>query len=94
MDHQITITGFDSMEDLATAIGNLRYDPLHDFLYHLHDKLSADAKADAERMRTKLSASLYAASLDTGQAAKHIKEAWRHSEPHMRNDIYDISDMD
>lgn len=95
MDHQITVPGFDSMKDLATTVGNLRYDALHEFLFELHNKLADDAKADSDRNRPQLAASLFEASLDVGQSAKHIGDAWKHSEPFMpKHDIYDQSDMD
>lgn len=73
----------ESAEGLAERIADLRYDEVQKFLTALSGKLRRDAEADAGRSRLKLSVTLAGASLAVGDAAGHIGEAWRISEPYM-----------
>lgn len=72
-----------TLAELATELGDLRYDALAAFLTELAAKLEADSLADAARGRQKLAAQLQAASVEVTSAAEHIAKAWQICEPHM-----------
>ncbi|MDY3561050.1 hypothetical protein R5W23_002309 [Gemmata sp. JC673] len=72
-----------TLAELATELGDLRYDALATFLEELAAKLEADSLADGARGRGKLAAALRAASDEVTSAAEHIAKAWRICEPHM-----------
>jgi len=85
MKHPIKIESFESLEDLAKAIGNMRYDKLAEFVEKLSDDLEKQAEADRKKDRIKLSNELYAAALRLRPVYDRIYEAWRISEPYMRD---------
>lgn len=72
-----------TLAELATELGDLRYDALAAFLTELAAKLEADSLKDAARGRQKLAAALQAAAIEVSGAAEHIATAWRICEPHM-----------
>ncbi|AWM35797.1 hypothetical protein GobsT_65070 [Gemmata obscuriglobus] len=72
-----------TLAELATELGDLRYDALATFLEELAAKLEADSLADSTRGRGKLAAALQAASEQVAGAAEHIAKAWHICEPHM-----------
>ncbi len=76
MKHPKEIQYEGGMEQLATDLGNLRYDALAEFLRLLGDKIYLDSTKDLERDRRKLAIELY-------HAGAHIKEAWHISKPFM-----------
>ena len=85
MKHPIKIEGFENLEDLAKAVGNLRFDALDDFLRNLAEDLNKQADADKERGRINLANSLYDAASNVSSAREKITEAWKISEPYMRD---------
>lgn len=62
----------DDFEDIATELGDLRYDSLSIFLELLSKKLDKDSIADGERNRKKLSFELLEASKKIKEASKNI----------------------
>lgn len=72
-----------TLAELATELGDLRYDALAAFLTELAAKLEADSLKDAARGRQKLAAQLQATAVGVSGAAGHIAKAWRICEPHM-----------
>jgi hypothetical protein len=80
--HQLSIPGF-SHEQLAEAIGDLRYDSLAALLAALAEKLERDAQADAGRQRHKLSSSLAEAAIKLTEAKSAVDRAWAISKPYM-----------
>ena len=72
-----------TLAELATELGDLRYDALVIFLTELAAKLEADSLKDAARGRQKLAAKLLAASGEVSDAAEHIAKAWSICAPHM-----------
>lgn len=72
-----------TLTELASDVGDLRYDALAGFLRALAAKLERDATADAGRGRTRLAARLRGAAAGMAAAAKEIDEAWSISAPHM-----------
>lgn len=84
--HRSKIRKYDgSLLELATDIGDLRYDALADFLKHLSNKLREDGVADENRRRVKLSTTLYEASNFLGKAKIEIDESWKISKPFMND---------
>lgn len=76
MKHNDKVNYAGGFDQLATDLGNLRYDALGEFLQKLSDKIAKDAKADEGRERYQLAHQL-------AYSAKHIKNAWKICEPFM-----------
>jgi hypothetical protein len=76
MEHPTDIDGL-TPEQLASRIGDMRYDALARFLRALEAKLALDAVADRGRGREVLARRLELASTDCGLAATNIGIAWR-----------------
>jgi len=72
-----------SLSELASEIGDLRYDSLASFLRALAAKLTEDAAADEGRARPKLAAALRGGAADVAAAAADIDRAWALAAPHM-----------
>jgi hypothetical protein len=72
-----------SLEDLAAALSDLRYDTLAAFLAALTSKLTLDATKDADRGRLKLAAALRAAAEHLAAAGEDVARAWTICEPYM-----------
>ncbi len=69
------------LKDLATQIGDLRYDALADFLDALSQKITSDAQKDEARGRIKLAKNLYETAQKLAEAEKNILAAWKICEP-------------
>lgn len=82
MRHLVDVEG-KSVKHLADLVGDLRYDALRDFLFHLGVKLEQDAAADKARGRKKLAAELAMAAVETKWASDSIQNAWAISQPFM-----------
>jgi hypothetical protein len=74
-----------TLAELAEQLGDLRYDALAEFFRLLAVKLDRDAGRDDARGRVRLAAALRAARDRLADAATQVGEAWRISEPHMRD---------
>jgi hypothetical protein len=84
--HSTTLPGYEGTPaELAEAIGNLRYDALAELLGLLAAKVGRDGEKDAERGRRRLAAALRRSSEHLTHAAEEAAEAWRISEPYMRD---------
>lgn len=84
MQHEYWIKYYEGKyEDLASAIGDLRYDALAEFLGLLAQKIKQDGAKDAARGRKQLAACLEEASDNLSKSTQAIEEAWRISEPYM-----------
>ena len=84
MEHKSDISYPGGLEQLAVDIGNLRYDSLEKLLKLLSTKIGEDAQADQKRGRKKLSKTLRITSNLLKVSALQIKEAWKISEPYMK----------
>ena len=85
MRHGTAVEGFSGTpEELAAAIGDLRYDALRDLLVLLAVKVGRDGEKDAARGRRRLAAALRRTANGLAEAADAAGEAWRISEPFMR----------
>jgi hypothetical protein len=72
-----------TLAELASELGDLRYDALAQFLRALAQKLEADANADAGRGRPKLAQALRDGAAGVSAAAAQIEQAWAIAAPHM-----------
>lgn len=72
-----------TLNELATDIGDLRYDALSDFLNLLRDKIKGDGDKDFERGRVNLAKQLHGCADNLKQSKAKIDEAWRISKPFM-----------
>ena len=85
MIHDTIIKNYNGdLNNLATEIGDLRYDALSEFLLLLSEKLKADGDQDFERGRVKLAKQLQECSNYLRASKISIDEAWRICEPFMR----------
>jgi hypothetical protein len=63
MNHKDYIEGYEgSLEDLANAVKDLKYNSLKEFLGYLADGIKGDAEADSSRGRYQLARKLYRTS--------------------------------
>lgn len=84
MKHKVWLPdGSMTVEQLAVALGDLRYDSLADFLAALGQKIQQDGEQDASRNRHKLAEQLKLASQQLTQSAQHIQEVWEISCPYL-----------
>lgn len=84
MIHQTTVEKYQgTLNDLATDIGDLRYDTLSEFLELLSQKIRKDGDKDQEKGRVKLANQLHESAEALQQSKINIDEAWRISEPFM-----------
>lgn len=81
--HKATLDGY-KIEELAEAIGDLRYDALQNFLECLSGKLYRDSQKDSEAGRVKLAGELECASQKVWDASESIAMAWTISKPYMQ----------
>ena len=64
MKHPTNIEGYSgSLEDLAKAIGSMRYDKVYEFLNYLMEDIENQARNDAKKNRLKLSSATVRAPL-------------------------------
>ena len=86
MKHPLKVEGFDgSLDDLAKAIGKMRFDSIDDFLRCLAEDLHKQADDDNEAGRIQLANSLYSAALNVYSARDKIAKAWKISKPYMQD---------
>ncbi len=75
-----------SLEDLAIAIGSMRYDKVVDFLGYLAKYAEFEAEKDLAAGKVKLPAELFLASKLLFQAQIIYESAWKISKPYMKNE--------
>ena len=86
--HKKTIEKYNGkMEELAEDIGNLHYKFLEKLLLSLSIKLFEDSGKDRKAGRERLANALYGASSSIVGAAKNIENAWKISEPYMKEEM-------
>lgn len=73
-------------EDLAEALGNLRYDALALYLKALSDRFQRDSRADGGRGRGKLATTLLSMADDIWGAKLSADHAWSICEPYTKED--------
>jgi len=83
-EHPTEIEGFDSLEDLARAVENLRYDQLFEFLMHLRKALTRRVTADKAAGRKKLAKHLENAAHNLLNVCVDVQYAWNVCRPYMK----------
>lgn len=87
MTHPQNIKGYSgSLEELATAIGNLEYSSVELFLGELSKDIERQADADTRKGRRKLSGKLYDVARGLDYARRQMSEAWKICEPYMKDE--------
>ena len=85
MIHKDRIANYEgSVEDLAEALGDLKYDALVEFLKLLATKIEKDGDKDKSRGRVKLAKHLHDSSRNLNESAESIEKAWVICEPYMK----------
>lgn len=74
----------DELKHMAREIADMRYDDMSYLLGTLSDMLVLDADKDRERNRPKLAETCESASVLISNASVDLEEAWRISEPFMK----------
>ncbi len=84
MKHPDYVEGFNgSLEDLAKAVGNMRYDKVEEFIEALADDIVQQAEKDKENGKTCLATRLYETADKLYSAQNCIGKAWKISRPYM-----------
>lgn len=87
MKHPISVEGYGgSFEDLAHAIGKMRYDKIAEVLNHLAKDLERQSQGDAAKGHTQLAAMLQEISKQVGIAKKQMDKIYALCKPYMKND--------
>jgi hypothetical protein len=85
--HPATVPGWSgSLQELAYAVENLRYDETSKFIYHLAQAFRVRAQADREAGRKFLADRLSSVASELGGAHYHAFRAWEICLPHMKKD--------
>jgi hypothetical protein len=80
--HPIEIQKYQgTIRQLASEIGDLRYDVLSEFLDCLADEIYGDSEQDKQKGRKKLAQALREAANDIAESKLKIDEAWKISKP-------------
>lgn len=74
-----------SLEDLAQAVGNMRYDHTLAFIESLADDLKRQADNDKAKGRVKLAEKLYATAGELYSARDELLAAWEICKPFMKH---------
>jgi len=83
--HKDELDGYEgSSEDLAEAIGDLKYDALANFLALLAAKIQKDGGKDRSRGRVQLASSLEKSAQHLLAAKSNRDIAWKISAPYMK----------
>ncbi len=83
MRHPNKVEGYETLEDLAKAVGNMSYDKVSEFLEKLAEDIERQADADYQRGRVKLSSKLYKTSKRLHRSKNSMDEAWKICKPYM-----------
>jgi hypothetical protein len=82
--HPVGVPGWDgTLEELAQAVENLRYDKTAEFLEHLSNSFTKRSKSDREAGKPKLSNALYSAAHRTTVVRDYVWDAWIVCKPFM-----------
>ncbi len=84
--HPVSVEGHDSLEELANAIGTMRYDKVAEFLGYLTQYVKNEAEKDLASGKTKLSTKLYLASEALSRAQEEIDSAWKICKLYMKEE--------
>ena len=84
--HPDKVLGWDgTLEELAIAIENMRYDKTVEFLVHLAECFRKRSVEDRRMGRVSLSNALYNVYTRTSVVSEYVKDAWKVCQPYMTN---------
>lgn len=84
--HPDYVEGWDnSLEDLAKAVGKMRYDKVAEFIHHLENELTEQGINDCSNKRMKLGYALIECSEKLYHSAIKMKRVWEICSPHMKD---------
>lgn len=86
MKYPKEIEGYDSMQDLAEDLGNLRYDILAEFLSELSKKIYSDSANDHNNGRPLLAGELYCAGSALESVKESVDKAWYYCHRNMNDE--------
>jgi uncharacterized coiled-coil protein SlyX len=76
--HPVKVAGYEgSLCELSTAIAEMRYDKIQEFLEYLSKEFNQQSESDGKRGRLKLSAKLGEISQSIDQAVNQMSEVWK-----------------
>ena len=85
--HSDHLEGYNgSLEELAKALGNMRYDKLVVFIEKLADGINRQADNDLARGRQRLARQLYDVAVNLHEARDSMYKAWKICQPYMSED--------
>lgn len=87
MKHPDHVPGWNgTLEELAVAVGSMRYHLVADFVGYLAGEMIRQSTADGKRGRVKLAAALFKTSYNLSAARKSLDTVWKICEPYMTNE--------
>ena len=87
MKHPLSVEGYDGpLENLARAIGKMRYDKIAEVLKYLAEDLERQSRGDKAKGRAKLATMLHEVSTQIGVAKEQVDKIYTLCEPYMKND--------
>lgn len=92
--HKTTIAGYDgSLQELAQAIANLRYDARSMLFKHLKEEYGKLGQIDADTGKPKLAIYQEKAELALSIVTELDKRSWELSKPYMQESITETPDL-
>jgi hypothetical protein len=85
--HEKAVLGESDMKKLAAIVGNLHYETLTEFLYHLSQKINYDGEKDYESGREKLASALQYLSMSIFESSLRSNIVWQICKPYMKEDV-------
>ena len=84
--HPASVEGYSgSLEDLAKAVGNMRYDCAAGLIDKLADDIKQQADSDSANGRTRLAGRLYSTAQELYLARDGLLSAWEICKPYMKD---------
>lgn len=83
--HKKDFHGMEDMKEFAEQIGNMHYEALTQFLYHLSKKIDADSLKDYNSGRTKLGTALQYTGMSIFESSLRMEKVWQISKPFMED---------
>ena len=85
--HPVSVEGYNgSLEDLAKAAGNMRYDCTAEFIEKLADDIKRQADSDSAKGRARLAERLYFTAQELYRARDKLLSAWEICKPYMKEE--------
>jgi len=82
-NHRKDVLGQNDMKHLAEDVGNLHYESLFQFLYHLSKKIEEDSIKDYQAERKKLASLLQYLGMSIYESSLRAEKVWKLVKPHM-----------